>query len=672
MNAAPLQPPASDDPARTAERLGPRLYALRRQEEEDRIAEFCQYVSPKFTYVKIHFIRPVEIAILKLFGLYARGRREFHKMEVVESDIAVPGLPPALEGYTILQMSDLHIDIDPALVETIGATIARLRYDACVLTGDYKNLTVGDSAEAVALLKRLRPSIRTPAYAVLGNHDTLDMVAPLERAGYRFLLNESVLIRRGDGKVLLAGVDDPYIYKTHSIENALAGAPAADVRILLAHSPTIYAEAEAAGFDAMLCGHTHGGQVCLPNGYPILSHDRCPRRFISGRWTHGRLQGHTSRGTGGCGLPIRLFCKPEITLHHLRRPSQEPELETPTTRHSSLVTRHSSLLTRHYRGRLAPSPTGALHLGNARTFMIAWLRARSQGGEVVLRMEDLDHPKNKPGAAAAAIEDLRWLGFDWDEGPDVGGPCGPYVQTARRALYADALGKLVRDGRAYPCICARKDLEAAQSAPHVGETLYYPGTCRGLYPSYQAAREAAGGRLPAWRFRVADGENADFNDVFCGSVAQDVSSFCGDFLLARDEEGAGYMLAVVVDDAAMGITEVVRGDDLLETTPRQLLVYKALGLEPPRFLHVPLVLGSDGFRLAKRHGDTRVAAFREAGVPPERLIGMLAHWCGWAEEGESIALHDLIGRFDLSRLPRQPVVWQGETAATSLASPPTP
>ena len=304
--------------------------------------------------------------------------------------------------------------------------------------------------------------------------------------------------------------------------------------------------------------------------------------------------------------------------------------------------------------------------------MIAWLRARSQGGEVVLRMEDLDHPKNKPGAAAAAIEDLRWLGFDWDEGPDVGGPCGPYVQTARRALYADALGKLVRDGRAYPCVCARKDLEAAQSAPHVGETLYYPGTCRGLYPSYQAAREAAGGRLPAWRFRVADGETADFNDVFCGSVAQDVSSFCGDFLLARDEEGAGYMLAVVVDDAAMGITEVVRGDDLLETTPRQLLVYKALGLEPPHFLHVPLVLGSDGFRLAKRHGDTRVAAFREAGVPPERLIGMLAHWCGWAEEGESIALHDLIGRFDLSRLPRQPVVWQGETAATSLASPPTP
>ncbi len=310
--------PQSADPNRLAARLGPELYALRRKEEDDRIAEFCQYVSPKFTYIKIHFIRPTEVFLLKLFGLYAKGRREFRNLEVVENDIAIPGLPAALDGYTIMQMSDLHIDIDPALVETIAKAIAPLKYDMCVLTGDYKNLTVGESAEAVALLSGLRPSIKSPVYGVLGNHDTLDMVTPLEDAGCRILLNESVLLEHNGGRILLSGVDDPYIYKTHSIANALAGAPTADVRILLAHSPTILGEAEAAGFDAYLCGHTHGGQVCLPNGYPILCHDRCPRRCINGRWSSGRLQGYTSRGTGGCGLPIRLFCRPEVTLHRLR------------------------------------------------------------------------------------------------------------------------------------------------------------------------------------------------------------------------------------------------------------------------------------------------------------------------------------------------------------------
>ncbi len=320
MTTSPTAPTsAQDNLADIAARLGPELYALRRQEEEDRIAEFCQYVSPKFTFIKIHSIRPAEVFVLKAVGLYRKGRREFHQIDVVENDIAIRDLPHALEGFTLLQMSDLHIDIDPALVETISAALAPLRYDVCVLTGDYKNLTVGDSAEAIALVARLRPAIAAPVYAVLGNHDTLDMVPPLEAAGCRVLLNESVLLERDGGRLLLSGVDDPYIYKTDSIPNALAGAPEADARILLAHSPTVYAEAEAAGFNAYLCGHTHGGQVCLPNGYPILNNDRCPRRFIVGRWTFNRLQGYTSRGTGGCGLPIRLFCRPEVTLHRLRR-----------------------------------------------------------------------------------------------------------------------------------------------------------------------------------------------------------------------------------------------------------------------------------------------------------------------------------------------------------------
>lgn len=316
------------------------------------------------------------------------------------------------------------------------------------------------------------------------------------------------------------------------------------------------------------------------------------------------------------------------------------------------------------RGRLAPSPTGALHLGNARTFLVAWLRARSAGGSLVLRMEDLDHPKNKPGAAAAALEDLRWLGFDWDEGPDVGGPCGPYVQTARKARYAAALEALCAQGLAYPCVCTRRDVEAGQSAPHAEDGLYYPGTCRGRFASYaEACGALPAGRLPAWRYRVPAGEVVRFEDGFAGACEQDVSALSGDFVLARDALGAGYMLAVVADDAAMGITEVVRGDDLLSATPRQLLLYRALGLTPPAFLHVPLVVSEEGRRLAKRHGDTRIAALREAGVAPEAVVGLLAWWCGWAAWGERLALRDLLPRFDLAALPHAPVVLTPEVKA---------
>jgi glutamyl-tRNA synthetase len=296
-------------------------------------------------------------------------------------------------------------------------------------------------------------------------------------------------------------------------------------------------------------------------------------------------------------------------------------------------------------------------LGNARTFLIAWLRVRSRGGTVVLRMEDLDHPKNKPGAAAAALEDLRWLGFDWDEGPDVGGPYAPYTQTERKAAYAQALETLKAKGLVYPCVCSRRDVEAGQSAPHTEEGLYYPGTCRGCFADYAAAcRALPRGRLPAWRFRVGTGETVRFEDQFYGPYEQDVSALSGDFVLARDPGGAGYMLAVVADDAAMGITEVVRGDDLLSATPRQLLLYRALGLTPPAFLHVPLVVSEEGRRLAKRHGDTRICALREAGVPPEKIVGLLAWWCGWAAWGERLTLRDLLPRFDLKKLSHEPAV----------------
>lgn len=301
-----------------------------------------------------------------------------------------------------------------------------------------------------------------------------------------------------------------------------------------------------------------------------------------------------------------------------------------------------------YVGRLAPSPTGALHLGNVRTFMIAWLRARSQNGRLLFRMEDLDHPRDKPGAEQAAVDDLHWLGFDWDV----------YVrQSDRKPRYAMALAQLQAHGHVYPCTCSRKDVEAAQSAPHAGEQLHYPGTCRDRYATWA---EAAAVRPPCWRFRVPDGTTVRFDDAFAGSYEQDVARVLGDFPICRDAHGAGYTLAVTVDDAEMGVTEVVRGDDLLPATPAQILLYRTLGLTPPAFCHVPLVVGSDGRRLCKRHGDTRVAAYRAAGIAPNVLIGRLAQSCGWGD-GSPISLADLLPHFTLMTIPHAPYVWDVTT-----------
>ena len=300
-----------------------------------------------------------------------------------------------------------------------------------------------------------------------------------------------------------------------------------------------------------------------------------------------------------------------------------------------------------YVGRLAPSPTGALHLGNVRTFMVAWLRARSAGGKVILRMEDLDHPRDKPGAAAQTLDDLRWLGFDWDE---------EYVQSARTALYRSALDRLLKAGRVYPCVCSRRDVERAQSAPHAAEQLHYPGTCRGRFATWAAA---AAIHPPCWRFRVAPDTVVRFTDVFAGAYVQDVAQTLGDFPLARDAHGAGYTLAVVVDDAEMGVTEVVRGDDLLPATPAQMLVQRSLNLPTPAYCHLPLAVGVDGRRLAKRHGDTRIVAYRAQGVHPEAIIGRVAASCGWGD-GSPVRLAELTAHFTLDTIPHAPWVVREE------------
>lgn len=307
------------------------------------------------------------------------------------------------------------------------------------------------------------------------------------------------------------------------------------------------------------------------------------------------------------------------------------------------------------RGRYAPSPTGPLHLGNARTALIAWLHARSAGGAFVMRVEDLDGPRVRPGMEGRILEELRWLGLDWDEGPDVGGPAGPYRQSELGERYRAALDRLRAAGLAYPCYCSRAEIAAAAGAPHgpADEGPRYPGTCRNLPPEEIARRAAM--RRPAWRVRVPDGL-VGFEDLVHGAQAFDVAGAVGDFVVMRADGIAAYQLAVAVDDAAMGITDVVRGDDLLPSTARQLLVFRALGLPAPRYAHVPLVVGEDGQRLAKRHGALSLGELRERGADPREVVGLLAALSGLAPEGSAVSPPELVAGFDLARLPRGPVV----------------
>lgn len=265
-----------------------------------------------------------------------------------------------------------------------------------------------------------------------------------------------------------------------------------------------------------------------------------------------------------------------------------------------------------YRGRLAPSPTGYLHLGHARTFWIAQERARLHNGTLILRNEDLDPRRSNAAFAQAMIEDLRWLGLNWQEGPDCGGNFGPYVQSQRFELYRKAFDQLRASGTIYPCVCSRKDVVRALQAPHLGEEEpIYPGTCRS-----RTASDAAGQSVN-WRFRVADGEAIVFEDGFCGSQRFLAGSDFGDFVVWRNDGIPSYQLAVVVDDAAMGITEVVRGADLLLSTARQLLLYRALALESPAFFHCPVMTDSTGQRLAKRNDALSLRALRAGGETPE-------------------------------------------------------
>jgi glutamyl-tRNA synthetase len=300
-------------------------------------------------------------------------------------------------------------------------------------------------------------------------------------------------------------------------------------------------------------------------------------------------------------------------------------------------------------GRLLPSPTGKLHLGHARTFVLAWWHARSRGGHVVLRIEDLDAPRVVPGATDDILRDLEWLGIDWT------GP--PVVQSTRLEASLEACRTLLDRGLAYPCVCTRGDVRSAQSAPHAGDVEpRYPGTCRGRFRSVEEA-ERATSRAAGVRFVVPPGR-VELTDGFVGQFSADIGAEVGDFLIARRGGLPAYQLAVVVDDAAQGVTEVVRGDDLLPSATRQLVLRRALGIPEPRSFHVPLVVDAAGRRLAKRADDASLAALREHGVDPRAVVSWIARSAGIGD-AERQSATELIASFSMDRVPRDQVSCAG-------------
>jgi glutamyl-tRNA synthetase len=301
-------------------------------------------------------------------------------------------------------------------------------------------------------------------------------------------------------------------------------------------------------------------------------------------------------------------------------------------------------------GRLAPSPTGALHLGNIRSFLLAWLDIRSRNGTLLLRIEDLDGPRIKRGSAEQLLADLAWLGLDYDE--------QIVFQSERGHHYQAALDLLIEQQNVYPCTCSRREIELAASAPHAedGSTVY-PLTCYQRYDSIAAAEQNSE-RPPCMRFHF-DQPSIQFKDAVCGDQKFDTKQL-SDFVVSKSNGDASYQLAVVVDDAAQGVTEVLRGDDLLDSAARQIAIYQALGLSTPEFKHVPLVVGADGLRLAKRHGDTRLDYFRQTGVRPQLILGWLAYASGLCSTLQEMSASELLDSYDLNNLAKKPLVWRGE------------
>ena len=315
------------------------------------------------------------------------------------------------------------------------------------------------------------------------------------------------------------------------------------------------------------------------------------------------------------------------------------------------------------RVRFAPSPTGHLHVGNARTALFNWLMARGAGGTFILRIEDTDVERSTRESEAGVLEDLRWLGLQWDEGPDQGGPLGPYRQSERLHLYRSYAQELLASGRAYYCFCSAAQLEADRQATlAAGLPPRYPGTCRGIDPD-EARRRVAAGEAAVIRFHVPEQRDVVFDDLVRGEV-RFRTEVIGDPVLVRSDGNPAYNFAVVIDDALMDVTHVVRGEDHISNTPRQILLYEAFGFTPPRFAHLALVMGPDHAPLSKRHGATSVAEFRAKGFLPEALVNYLA-LIGWSpgKDEELLPLDELARRFSIQAVGHSAGVFDVEKLA---------
>jgi glutamyl-tRNA synthetase len=320
--------------------------------------------------------------------------------------------------------------------------------------------------------------------------------------------------------------------------------------------------------------------------------------------------------------------------------------------------------------RLAPSPTGALHLGNARTFLINWALARQNGWRILLRIEDLDGPRVKPGAIEGTVDTLRWLGLDWD--------WGPVIQSHDLSPYREAMASLASRALAYPSDLSRAQIEnriehgADERAGDLALSAPQEGAAESFFPLSlrpRLAPRAFDDDGTNWRFATPPGPVA-FQDQFAGARRSSPAQAIGDFIIWTRRAQPAYQLAVVVDDHRQGVTQIVRGDDLLDSAARQLLLYRALGLAPePAYTHLPLVRGPDGRRLAKRHGDTRVDHYRAKGVAPERLIGLIAHWCGILRAPAPLSGAEFRAALRLDTIPRSDIVFTREADAWLLANP---